>query len=146
MRTSLLLLAAILSCAGKDVASYAGNWSGQARMWQGPAKPELVSFDVAIRSDGVVTGRIGGAECLDGRLAPRKWWQFRSFNRYDLRIDCALRGELTPGVTRHHGTIALIPEGEELTGWFFSEGHDGFPLFLKPTQARVSGLTLHRTP
>jgi len=140
---SLLLLAAVVSCAGADVSSYAGQWSGQARLWLGPAKPETIHIRIDITSDGAVTGLIGGAKCRDGRLANRTWWQLRSFNRYDIRVDCVLSGAIAPGVVRERGTVALIPGGTGLRGWFFSEGHDGFPLF-PPTQARAGDLVLRR--
>jgi hypothetical protein len=145
MRTFLLLAAAMVSCAGEDVASFTGKWSGQARFWQGPAKPESILIQLDVRPDGSVDAQIGGARCSGGRLEPRKWWQFPAFNHYQLRIDCTLEGELVPGVRRQRGSVALNIEGPELRGWFFSEGHDGFPLLAKPTQARASGLVLRRT-
>lgn len=147
----LTVFPALLCAHGVNpAADLAGGWTGEAKVLNSYTDTRQLAVALDIGSDGSVTGKVGDAHITSGRIELRRWWQLRAFNHYDIRVDFGLSGQLTDdGVIRKTGTIALVPRGAELDGWFFSEGSHGFLWQSRETlrataQLQATRLTLRR--
>lgn len=142
--------ALLFANAPDPAAQLAGKWTGEAKFINNFTSARQLPVDLQILSNGTVSGTVGTARIVDGRVYQRPWWQFRAFNHYELRIDFKLSGALTTdGLARRSGSIALLRNGDQLDGWFFTDGSHGFPWQsrekLRSTmQLQARGLSLRR--
>ena len=68
-----------------------GHWTGTADIVVNWTRQRMLNFDFVIARDGAVTGRIGEATLVNGRLATNRGWFGRSFH---LATDYIIVGDL----------------------------------------------------
>ena len=97
--------------------SLEGSWKGRARlMFTSGAAQDTLPVELSILRDGRVTGRVGGAELLEGRVSENKTWMGRfTYERADYIIVSDLDGEIADGIQMTGGHAAIPIEIDEDT-------------------------------
>jgi len=92
-----------------DLATLAGIWSGSARVGVSWCRQTLVPLSLAIAPDGSVTGRVGDATLVGGRLSSNRGPLLRKLGWFsDWQVSADLAGDLVAaeGLRRE---VARIP-------------------------------------
>ena len=91
--TLTVLLAALNLCAAENIVTPAmvGHWEGNARIIVSWCNQTNLTVAVDIHADGNVTGKIGNATLVAGRLQANRGWLGRKLN---LATDYVITGKL----------------------------------------------------
>ena len=122
-----------------------GQWKGDARIAMAGTKETNLCVTLDIRDGGAVTGKIGEARLIHGRLKKSRGWLDRKLKaKTDYLIVGDLDGAIiaAEGITQPHVKIPFNLSGATLTGGihacgsrFGGKDHMNFS---------AAGLTLHR--
>ena len=106
-------------------AALTGRWEGDARIIVSWCRQPKLHVAVDIQADGTVTGKIGDASLVKGRLEENRGWLGRRLN---LATDHIIRGDLSgpvvaaESVTRERVSIPLDLVGGALVGGVHTSG------------------------
>lgn len=145
LRAAGLFPAAVLFACGVFAQDLSGSWRGECRSVVNFMTMQVVPVTLHIDAGGTVAGTVGDARIVDGRLRPRAWYEPRSFNHFEYRIDFKLEGPISQQdkIVRAGGRINFDVAPEGLHGWFVSSGwHVGS---RDTMQITTRGLVLRRT-
>lgn len=129
MWTRFLLCFLLIGPAPGGVQDLTGTWQGETRSFPPITNPRL-KVELTFHGDASVSGKVGDATIVNGRVRLRRPLELRWFNHFTYRVDFRLSGPISQkdGVARDSGRINLDMSGEELRGWFISSGpHVGPP-------------------
>ncbi len=106
-------------------AEYIGHWKGQAKIVVGWTKQKELPIDITILGDGMVTGSVGDAALVNGRLVKKSWIYtgvFQHENPY--RIEGDLQGDIikAEGIRRDSIMISLRVEDGKIDGGLGTSG------------------------
>jgi hypothetical protein len=119
----------LMTRSGQQAAEMVGTWSATLTTVSRQPLPHEILAVLSIGPDGSVTGVIGNAEVISGRLERNRSWFGRLMN---WRTDYVIRGTLSRVVESYGGTAGdrfsapLNPRGSELDGSLFLS-HPGAP-------------------
>ena len=102
-----------------------GHWEGRARIVVAWCRQPTLPVAIDIHPDGRVTGRVGDAELVQGRLVRNRGWLGRQLGwATDYRITAELRGPLVAaeGISRAAVSLPLNFAEGGFTGGVHSSG------------------------
>lgn len=106
-------------------AAMTGRWEGRARIVVAWCRQPTLPVAIDIHRDGRVTGRVGDADLVQGRLARNRGWLGRQLDLgTDYRITAELRGPLVAaeGISRASVSLPLNFADGSFTGGVHSSG------------------------
>ena len=129
--------------ATPEFASLAGAWKGQGEILANWTTTNNLTVNIRIEQDGKVTGTIGDAEIISGRLSVKGIT--RVFIHSDYTIAASLRGPLlkADGIVRKDYNLHLSVEGANLLGFGASDGNDSWPGASR--ESRIRGAMIQVT-
>jgi hypothetical protein len=104
-----------------------GHWRGNAKIIVSWCEQESLPVAIDIATDGSVTGKVGDATLVNGKISHNRGWLGRKLDlKTDLIITGGLEGAIVAAesISRDGVNIPLNFEGGELSGGLHSHGSE----------------------
>ncbi len=103
-----------------DISKFEGHWKGQGKSIVSWCKQKVIPFDIVIKKDGEISGKIGNAKIKRGKI----YSNFLGILNRDYVIEVELEGYLVKKekIKRKKMKIMVDVKGDYLVGGFRTSG------------------------